>query len=427
MVSGGIHATARQSLNFVKKGLEIIMGIKIFLLGMLVIGITFIGCDSGTTNGNRNEETLPILFTIEEGTHIGRGTITISATEAAAGTTINVSAISGTDYTFVGLTVTPTLTTVSTGSGNNRSFTMPANPIAITATFVKDYGNGNGNGNVNVVGDSGGNAMLWRNGVPQNLGTGMAHSVFVSGDNVYVAGNSGGNAMLWRNGVAQNLGPGEARSVFVSGNNVYLAGMTAQSGGDAMLWRSGIAKNLQKEGSGSSAWSVFVSGNDVYVAGRLGFWQQPVIWKNGEILQNLGTTGTSVSVFVSDNNVYVAGTDASWGNPTLWTNGTPQNLGMAGGRGNAHSAFVSGSDVYVAGSIEPTSSFDNVAMLWKNGVSQKLELESDAISVALSVFVFDNDVYVAGFSGVYATVWVNGEIQTLGQGRAMSVFVAQGK
>ena len=95
------------------------------------IAILFAACgDNGRelpTNG---------LFAVAEGVHVGTGTITISpAGPQEAGTTITVTAIPGNGYRFDEIVVSPVLDTLPAGTGNTRTFTMPANAILITAVF----------------------------------------------------------------------------------------------------------------------------------------------------------------------------------------------------------------------------------------------------------------------------------------------------
>jgi len=81
------------------------------------------------------------------------------------------------------------------------------------------------------------------------------------------------------------------------------------------------------------------------------------------------------------------------------------------------------------GVFVPTYEFPNGGgctdvKLWKNGVSRSIE----GISYVTSVFVSDNDVYVAGFNILYAMLWKNGKTQVLDSygSSATSVFVSDG-
>ena len=78
-------------------------------------------------------------FAITQGTHVGQGTIAIIPTgPQPAGAIITVTATPGTGYNFTGIAVSPPLPEAPTGTGNSRTFTMPANAVTVTATFVED-------------------------------------------------------------------------------------------------------------------------------------------------------------------------------------------------------------------------------------------------------------------------------------------------
>ena len=93
--------------------------------------------------------------------------------------------------------------------------------------------------------------------------------------------------------------------------------------------------------------------------------------------------------------------------------------------------FINGEQVYShfeeKGVYVPTYEFPNGGgmtdvNLWKDG--RKLPLSG--INYVTSVFVSDNDIYVAGFGLWYAALWKNGKTQVLGayQSYAHSVFVS---
>jgi len=121
--------------------------------------------------------------------------------------------------------------------------------------------------------------------------------------------------------------------------------------------------------------------------------------------------------------VFVAG--QSNNRAMLWKDGTPQQLSSAP-YSVASSVFVSGDDVYVAvWECDNENPFHHphayTSVLWKNGVRQVLSTSDDA--TAASVFVSGSDVYVAGDEDGYAVLWKNGTPQRLGWGWANSVFV----
>jgi hypothetical protein len=124
------------------------------------------------------------------------------------------------------------------------------------------------------------------------------------------------------------------------------------------------------------------------------------LWKNGKATR-LGDAHAN-SVFVAGEDVYVAGYEAGFA--TVWKNGEPLRLSLGSGAANAefppptdtdgeplrlggsvaNSVFVSGNDVYVAGYKENVLG-NPVAMLWKNGEATRLSSGNDQAPDAMAL------------------------------------------
>lgn len=158
------------------------------------------------------------------------------------------------------------------------------------------------------------------------------------------------------------------------------------------------------------------------------------VWKNGE-MQTLGNWSIANSVFVTDTDVFVAGRAGSGIGAAVWKNGIVQDLAPgAVWFTEAISVFVYNDDVYVVGDVWSFSKQNWIAKLWINGRGQYLSCGARS-TFASSVFVSEGNVYVAGFeipdpnSGIaISKLWINGQAQRLTDGRvnswASSVFVS---
>jgi hypothetical protein len=261
-------------------------------------------------------------------------------------------------------------------------------------------------------------AVVWQNGVLRFLSDdqnhGNANSVYVVGNDVYAAGHYAGQAALWRNDVQQILSENgsEAYSVHVAGDHVYVAG---QDDGKATLWKDGTPTVLSE--NSSYAYSVYVVGDDVYVAGvEFDGVGTPLLWKNGEarVLSGDLEDAEARSVYVIGDDVYVAGTAyEGWdGMAILWKNDVLQHLSEGAMDAEARSVYATRDEVYVTGYS------DNTAAVWKNGVLQALPGESQIVK-GQAVCCFNGKVYVAGndqsgpqYTG-FAILWEDGVMQKI--------------
>ena len=178
----------------------------------------------------------------------------------------------------------------------------------------------------------------------------------------------------------------------------------------------------------------------VYIAGSGPTSDRSVakVWANNNIqlLTYQQYSSTATAIFLSDDDLYVAGYEDNWSvgcvfppcptYATLWKNGVAQPLTEIDVVSRALSVFVSNDDVYVAG--DKQSSFGHgIATLWINGVAHALN-DGKFSASATSVFVSNDDIYVAGYEedheGSEAILWKNGVPETLtGGSTATSVFV----
>lgn len=199
----------------------------------------------------------------------------------------------------------------------------------------------------------------------------------------------------------------------------------------AISWKNGLRNDRSTNAEDAQILSTFVSNGNLYQGGYVGF--RAALWVNG--VRSFLSDGTSRArvnaVFVLNANVYAAGQDN--GKVVLWKN-TLKTFVSDSGSGTAYSVFVKDDDVYLAG-YENTGGED-IAVLWKNPGStvERTEL-SDGIAdaYALSVSVSSlGKVYVAGKqtgTTTVATLWVDGdktELSDLTKDSAANVVFVSG-
>ncbi len=235
---------------------------------------------------------------------------------------------------------------------------------------------------------------------------------------IFIVGEADGKATLWKNGeIIEQKERSSFKSVFVFGNDVYIGGGDFISGDYyARLWKNGAKMNIQGATNRSEIESIYVDGDQVYAVGfeeNSSGDTEAKVWKNG-VVNTIGNGGYGIgtesaeSLFVHNNDVYVVTNDES---SYLWKNNS--NI-LTLDTGFFDSVFVIDNDVYLAGD---TRNDDNirVATVWKNGEPQEL---SDKTTSAKKVFVHNNDVYVVGHESSYiskpkAKLWKNGVNQNI--------------
>lgn len=286
---------------------------------------------------------------------------------------------------------------------------------------------------------------LWKNGVEENITDGKNSaeptSLFVSNNDVYISGceyiNGESYARIWKNGKSMDLVPfgDRANSVFVINGDVYATGFnctiyperydSTRVRYDVLVWKNGvIIDTLITNHTIADARKIFVKGNDIYVSTieSIGTKSVTKVWKNGTVLYNL-TNGDKRNeprdMFISDSNIYLAGYGYyNNGVSISWKNDIMTELNISSKYSEAFSLFVDNNDVYIAGTEEykyPNYS----AVYWKNGVKNTLPLSPKAVnSYAFSIDVKNNNIYAVGQEMEegkegYATIWVNGKSKKL--------------
>ena len=246
---------------------------------------------------------------------------------------------------------------------------------------------------------------------------------------VYAAGvvikDGVGRATWWKNGVETIVGdgthPSSVFSIWVDNSDVYLCGIVNKGTNIATYWKNGVEVSLDDDYS--SAKAIVVSNGDVYVAGTVFISNKSAatVWKNGVPQQISDGTYTEFvnDMFVQNNDVYVAGIAWNGGKQvaTYWKNST--KIFLSEEYTVATSIFVSGNDVYVSGR-EST-----IATYWKNGTPTRV-FTSGGFENAYDVTVSGDDVYVGGYKENGALYWHKNGIVQLSkdlQGEVRTLFV----
>ncbi len=272
--------------------------------------------------------------------------------------------------------------------------------------------------------------ILWKDGQSTTIieqdEAGLSGLDIADNGDIYICGYqpnpSGADiAKYWKNGtpVALSTLPSDANDIKVIGNDIYVAGREGQK---AVVWKNGSPAFLTNGIYQAVAQSVFVNGTDVYAGGNV---QNSMnnsvaqIWKNNLLFSTLsnGSKGASIrSIFINGTDVYACGYDYYSGDikrPVLWKNGVKSYLGTNGG--DANEVFVYNNDVYVAGRESVVSGGEERprAKYWKNGVATLLG-DAGYSSDCTSIKVVGQDVYCAAYelatasSKSVAKYWKNG-------------------
>lgn len=220
---------------------------------------------------------------------------------------------------------------------------------------------------------------------------------------------------------------------------IYIAGAVtglSDSNWTPCVWKNGVPNKLSfSDEQNGYALSIFVSGDSVYAAGTLMYplksWGTPVYWKDGArvdlpvLSEDIG--GVANGIRVVERDIYVSGyravsyyshrsTRLLLAIPCYWKNGVLVSLPVISEDvgGLAESIFIFANDVYIAGSVLDEAGDFYVPCYWKNGQRIDLGIPGTCRSgKANSLFIDGADVYVSGTAALESwlsvpLVWTNG-------------------
>jgi hypothetical protein len=224
-------------------------------------------------------------------------------------------------------------------------------------------------------------------------------------------------------------------------STVHLAGfVTTNHGGSpvASYWRDGVYTDLTNDSINSNVSSLDVDGSRVFIGGNIRPQVTPsraVIWQDG--VENVLDEAFGDPMIASrNNNLFGVWHDIGGEGWMFHKDGTTQPIIDTALSFGPMAMTVAEDDVYISGYSSsvppspPTYVAPQYAQYWKNG---QLIFRESVVSNALSIFVHQNNIYMAGLLYLpgnltsIACYWKNGQRVDLtdGTGVAMarSVFV----
>jgi hypothetical protein len=251
------------------------------------------------------------------------------------------------------------------------------------------------------------------------------NTLALSGNDIYAAGNYDLPG-YWLNGSWVTLTlpvgatSGSVNTIAVTGNDVYAAGVISGTGIGQIggYWLNG---NWISMGGSGSILGLAISGNDVFGISAGGYYKNGV-WVSLPI--PVGSQGnSSTCIFVSGSDIYIGGYVINSSDiyvPGYWLNGIWTSLPVPDGEsGKVNAILISGNNIYAGGWIISPPGIQ-VAGYWQNGIWVAPQDQFGSYygmdGEINSLFIFDNNLYVAGSSGSennwmlyygYACYWVN--------------------
>lgn len=270
-----------------------------------------------------------------------------------------------------------------------------------------------------------GDGSYWKNGVHSTLRENglWVQSMAVDGSSVVIGGlafGADGGNVLWYDGQEIKLTTIRGGVVLVAARDKKLFGVW--SGTDQLpgweLYMNGTTIPIDYTG-----WPTGLAllGDDVYISGtRHGNEYEWMVspfysldtyamcWKNGKEVFRETDRSYANTIFTHGDDVYMGGHSNHI--PSLnktacyWKNGQRVDLSPEDKDAEVKALFITESHVYAAGVI------DGEAVYWKDGLEIIVSSEP---SIANSISVLGDDVYVAGREDKYPAVWKNARRQDI--------------
>jgi hypothetical protein len=206
-----------------------------------------------------------------------------------------------------------------------------------------------------------------------------------------------------------------ATSLYVDGASVFVGGWkwSANAMPPGVLWVDG-KENVIDGAFGTTTliasrnnkfFGVWAEGSPGWVFNKNGI-SQPII----NTANNIGPTGLALlgdDMYISGSSSFHDGTleSPSYQHAQCWKNG--QLIFRENETSNALSVFIHQNNIYMAGNVYDFTS--SIACYWKNGERFNLT-DGNVSAIAKSVFVADTDVYVSGMIDDQAVYWKNGSV-----------------
>jgi hypothetical protein len=266
------------------------------------------------------------------------------------------------------------------------------------------------------------------------------NQILINNGNVYTTGDrqvSGNSVACYaKNGVTTDLTNGsflaKSNCIYVDNNIVYTAGYERNSSGKtvAKYWVNGVATPITNGVYDASVLSIYVSGSDIYCAGyedNSAGVSIAKIWRNTTLLHTLGNGvkfSSCESITVKEGVLYSCGYQINSSDKfvaIMWKGNVALNITSGSQNAVARSITTNNNKVYTSFDETTGTSTSSTAKYYTYDIgldSGNTTLLPSPLStskvIASSIFIHNNDVYVAGnvddgsfdtYNGIY---WKNG-------------------